>query len=244
MAEGSTKKQTGEILESIEELTRLRDFLQSQIDDCSVRCSAAKCTNEEEQISGDSLVQKIEQKRADVLDEKARQMLKDDVIKTLLYSREALHSVYPNMFPPLKEDQELSASLRTNIKEKLAKLHETNKKILDLQDKKTKLRQRHHQLDLEIRKIISENKESMNLLQISNKTNDQEVLRRECELKYPVVQEAKVDLEKEVRQLRTVKYIFQCLIQASKLDWFEDKELYELVIQLGQNDDDLTEPGD
>lgn len=222
------------VVDSINRFASISKFLDDQLSECQGRIKQHSSKNSDK-LASVPLEEDIHFQKSNVLESKARLSLQDDVIKTFLYGQQIMQSFQSEVMSSDKEDEiELYHTLNATLMSKLEIVDKISTQIATISEDVKAMQLSSLELDLELYKSIQKNKKNLEHLRELVKKRSMPKSHRKIEDDYPFVRKQRERLEFKITKLKQVKHIFQSLIHASKVDWYEDKELCDMMIKLGE----------
>nr|CAB3229768.1 centromere protein H-like [Phallusia mammillata] len=227
-----TDNSTVDAVAVIQDLTFFRDELQGKL----TRIQAEKLVQQgNPHVEGDSHdleIQTLETEQ-NLREAISSGLNKECIEKRLLQAQEAFISMYPGIVhdPDGVKDE----TVHQNIADKLKKVMNTSMDISKKIDVIDSFQTRLTELNQTLQQVEWKNRD-LSLLVDRTSTNSGATRQRleDAVKNNETTQDLYENLDKSVRELALRRSAFQSFIHASKVDWFSDPELLELMTSLGE----------
>ncbi|XP_009861067.2 uncharacterized protein LOC104266471 [Ciona intestinalis] len=226
MSEDTTSEE--EATKMLIELTKLRESLIYQVKATKTEIlSRERMSTTVVDETHEDIQSKLNVVASDVLKVKSNIKCRDNLLKMAAFSQEIMKSLH-------KEKFGVSSVLRMSVVEKLEKLNEISQNSLDKLEGLNGLERNYEDAKLRLKQAMIKNRELSVLLEHAENNCDVTMKQKNVENENSKIRSEKNKLEKVLDETKLRRSCFQALIGASQVDWFNDPELKEIVISLGE----------
>ncbi|XP_076800517.1 uncharacterized protein LOC143445354 [Clavelina lepadiformis] len=220
----------------LRQLSKLKIKLMQRLRDIQAQLLHRKQLSQEPSASmtNEELLSQIKATENILKDVQNTNINQDRVVKTLLYGQETFKAVFPEAFQSNEMETKIIRPVHEDIRRKLETLDVINQQVINKMKHLSDLEKQFDNSKKRLYNIEQKNRSLSILLHHAEEKNDILVRQAEAENDNKKVRELKEALENSVKELKIRKEALQALIHASKVDWFSDKQLFDLVISLGE----------